>query len=179
MPKEQSEQRGKFSDLVDLLPPDLEEHNRAWIKDHWLEEFLYFDRKAVEAKGHATRLSLIWRYGSKMSVILATVNVAWESTISYRIAVVLLMIATMYAAETREQYQPGAKWKIHRNSAESLLDEWRDFSVLQGDYLNAKTWSLAFAIFQPRVMSIFKANREAGFKIDRKASKASEVDSRS
>ena len=170
--------RDKYTELIDQLPQDLGDHNKNWIRDHWLEEFIYFDTKAVEAKGHATRLSLIWRYGSKISVVLATVNVAWESDIWYRVAVVLLMLATMYSAETREQYQPQAKWKIHREAAEGLMDEWRDFSVLQGEYKKFKSWDDAFESFQPRVTLILRTNREAGFKIERKAAKTSDVDSR-
>jgi hypothetical protein len=163
-----------YSKQIDRLPDELEAHAKEWIKRNWLEEWLYFDSKAVQAKAHANRLSLIWRYGTKLSVILATCNVIpgtpfWD--ISVAVSTVLLLVITMYAGETREQYQPHLKWHIHRDSAERLMDEWRGFSVMEGEYANHETWSIAFGVFHKKVSSILRSNREAGFKIEGKANK--------
>lgn len=139
------------------LGPEITAH----LKDRWLDQLVWFDRKAQKNQSDHRRLRMVALIGGVALPLI--VNVSTGDTETWiRAVAVGVSLAVGIAVATESFLRPGEKWLRYRQTSELLRSEWWLFVSRAGDYAVFDTLESAHKRFVERVEAIINDD-VAGF----------------
>ncbi|MDY6804164.1 MAG: DUF4231 domain-containing protein [Cyanobacteriota bacterium] len=140
----------EFTGLIDTLElPDLE---KRFLKSRWLDQLLWLEGKAAQAKKWSTRLRLMAIVGGVLIPALVSLNfndTKFGRTIGWVTFGLSQIVAISVAVE--EYFHFGAKYTQYRATAEYLKSEMWQFLQLSGSYQEYPTHAEGYSTFAWRV----------------------------
>jgi Protein of unknown function (DUF4231) len=150
--------RGEFGQLVDDL--DLEPPRKRFLRSRWLDQVVWTEAKAAQARNRYYGLRLTTLVGALIVPALATLDPADDTAKNAaRIAtwVVGLVVATSAAIEGFFHY--GERWRTYRRTAELLKTEGWLYLQLSGRYsASGATHATVYPMFALRVEELIQAD---------------------
>ncbi|MDJ0770577.1 MAG: DUF4231 domain-containing protein [Ilumatobacter sp.] len=139
------------------LTPDMTTH----LKDRWLDQLLWFERKAASNQTNHRWLRMVALIGGVALPLIVNLSTDDAETWIQAVAVGVSLVVGV-AVATESFLRPGEKWLQYRQTAELLRSEWWMFVSRSGDYAGFDTLGSAHPRFVERVEWIINED-VAGF----------------
>ena len=152
---------GELASLVDELEVDA--MRKRFLNARWLEQLVWFEQKAAQARDRYYRLRLTTVIGAVILPALVTVDAGSDGLgTSVRAATWLVSLVVAASAATEQLFHFGERWRNYRQTAERLKAEGWLFLELSGRYANgASTHASEVAAFLARVEELVRSDVDA------------------
>ena len=138
------------------------EIQKKFLRDRWLEELLWFEKKSTYNQKRHYTLRLVTIVGGVVVPSLVSLDVR-ESSVAEMIAwttfAVSLVVAVAAALESFFGY--GERWRTFRRTAEALKAHGWQFFQLAGRYSGSPDHSAVFSRFATQVEMLLERDMEA------------------
>jgi Protein of unknown function (DUF4231) len=149
----------EYSRLIAAL--ELDERRKDYVRDRWLGQIRWMDRKAKAAQKRYYALRLVTIVGGVVVPALVSLNVRQShiaAGIGWTTFAVSLLVALSAAVE--EFFHYGDRWRNYRLTAELLKAHGWQFAELAGVYVAYPTHEAAFRAFAGNVEGLFEHEAE-------------------
>tara|TARA_R110000787_G_scaffold16774_14_gene52632 strand:+ start:148 stop:669 length:522 start_codon:yes stop_codon:yes gene_type:complete len=150
--------RDTYTATIDSM--DLEDHQTTFMKDRFLEEFLYATKKADISKSKYFFICVIQIIGSVLIPVIASVDAT--SIRDWSVVIIGALVALCVNFEKLFHYS--TQWQLCRMTDSALRDEWFDFVGLLNGYKD-KTHKESFFEFAEKIQIIVNEDIKSYFKL--------------
>jgi len=149
-----------FSKIFEMLK--LGELQTHFLRSRWLDQVLWMESKAAQARNRYYTLKVITIIGSVMLPALVTLNNADDPEVRQYVYwstfILSLLVSTTASIEGLFLY--GDQWRNYRRSVESLKTLGWQYFQLSGSYLSYQTHAEAFNTFAAQVEDVIQQDVE-------------------
>jgi hypothetical protein len=148
----------QFEEIIDSLA--LADLRKRYLRERWLDQLLWFERKAVANQRRYYALRLLTIVGGVIVPTIVSLNVLTDEAAAALVWVtfgVSLVVALAAALEGFFRY--GERWRTYRRSAESLKAHGWQYFELTGPYALADH-TAAFGAFARHVEVLMQQDLE-------------------
>ena len=148
----------QFEEIIDSL--SLNDLQKRYLRDRWLDQLLWTERKAVENQRRYYLLRLLTIVGGVIVPTIVSLNVLTDhatKALAWVTFGVSLVVALAAALEGFFRY--GERWRTNRRTAESLKAHGWQYFELTGPYALADH-TLAFPVFARGVETLVQQDLE-------------------
>lgn len=151
--------REEFINFIDTL--NLNDRQKHYLKCRWLDQLLWMEGKAGEARERYYQLRLITIVGGAIVPILVSLNVNTHP-LDFYVRALTIGLSGLVAISTsiEEFFHYGERWRHYRRTTEILKVEGWELFELSGSYINYKTHEEAFKNFAGNVEAIIQSDVE-------------------
>lgn len=144
-----------FNELIDSL--DLENRQKYYLKTRWLDQVLWIENRASEARDWYYRFKVTAIIGSVLVPVLVSLNpgATKEQTTIWRYLTAGISAVVAGSTAIEQFFNYGERWRNYRRSAEELKSQGWKFFELGGPY-KAGTHAQMFGIFHETVEEIIQ-----------------------
>jgi hypothetical protein len=148
-----------FNDLFEKL--ELKDIQRHYLRTRWLDQVLWMEGRAGQARDRYYRLRLTAIIGGIIIPILVGLNIN-DPTVNRAVRWTTVGLGGVVAvtAAVEEFFHYGERWRHYRRSAESLKTQAWQFFQLAGPYAPYKTHADAFGSFASEVEEVIQRDVE-------------------
>jgi hypothetical protein len=143
--------RANLSDLIDQL--DLSDLRKRILKSRWLDQIMWMEGRANQARSRYYRLRLTAIIGGILIPITVTISQAshlgWVAWLATGLGAVVAI-----ASGVEEFFDYGERWRNYRQTVEMLKIEGWQFFQLIGPYSRRESHAQAYEKFAGRVEDI-------------------------
>jgi len=149
-----------FSEIFDTLK--LQDLQRKFLASRWLDQVLWMEAQAGQARNRYYRARLITIVGGIILPALVSLN----NTSNAKVRDVLiwgsfgLSQVVAVSAAVEEFFHYGERWRHYRRTVESLKTQGWQFFQLSGTYINFSTHEQAFSAFAGQIEEIIQRDVE-------------------
>jgi len=142
----------EFGSIADGL--ELEPLRKRYMRSRYVDQLVWMEGKADEARRHYVRLRLVTVVGAVIVPVLVGLN-SDETWIE--VATVGLSLIVAVSAAIEQFFHFGERWQHYRRNVEQLKAEgWRYFELTDGYARAGATHESAFPRFSRRVEAILR-----------------------
>jgi hypothetical protein len=148
-----------FNELFEKL--ELKEIQRHYLRARWLDQVLWMEGRAGQARDSYYKLRLTAIIGGIIIPIMVGLNIE-DRNVSQVVRWTTVGLGGVVAvtAAVEEFFHYGERWRHYRRSAESLKTQAWQFFQLAGPYTPYKTHSEAFSTFAGEVEEVIQRDVE-------------------
>jgi hypothetical protein len=149
-----------FGEIFDTLK--LQDLQRKFLTSRWLDQVLWMEAQAGQARNRYYRARLITIVGGIILPALVSLN----NTSNAKARDVLiwgsfgLSQVVAVSAAVEEFFHYGERWRHYRRTVESLKTQGWQFFQLSGTYVNFSTHEQAFSVFAGQIEEIIQRDVE-------------------
>lgn len=139
-----------LSSVIDRL--EISDLRREFLKNRWLDQVLWLEGKATQARDRHHRLRLVTIVGGVLVPAIVgfnSNNPRWQEIAGW--TALGLSQAVAISAAMEEFFGHGDKYRNYRNTAEGLKIEGWEFFQMAGPYAKYKSHAEAYTAFAERV----------------------------
>ncbi len=142
--------RQEFGGLIDDL--QLDEQRKRFLRSRWLDQVVWVEGKADQARSRYYRLRLTTVVGAVLVPALVTVNPSDDSLeLAVRVSTWAISLVVAVSAAVEQFFHFGERWRNYRRTAERLKTEGWLFLQLSGPYGDGVNHDSAYTAFASRV----------------------------
>jgi Protein of unknown function (DUF4231) len=129
---ETAKQERTLGKLVDSI--DLSDHQAQYLRARWLDQVLWMERAAGQARRRYYTLRLVTVLGAVVIPALVSLDLTGdaETTVSWTTFAISLLVAASAAIDGFFHF--GSRWRHYRGTVERLKSEGWSFAELSGQY---------------------------------------------
>jgi hypothetical protein len=151
--------REEFINFIDTL--ELNDRQKHYLKYRWLDQLLWMEGKANEAREKYYQLRLITIVGGVIVPILISLNINTKPLDSYVKGFTIALSGIVAISTSIEEFfHYGERWRHYRRTTEILKVEGWELFELSGSYINYQTHQEAFKNFAGNVEAIIQSDVE-------------------
>jgi Protein of unknown function (DUF4231) len=137
---------------------ELDERHKRYLRTRWLEQVLWTEERATQARDRYYALRLTTMTGAVLIPALVSLNVT-DDTLDTTLRVVTWVVSVVVAvtAAVEQLFHFGERWRNYRRTAERLKSEGWLFFELGGPY-SGVDHTAAFPLFVARVEELLKGD---------------------
>ena len=162
---------GEIAGELALTPLQL-----RFLRGRWLDQLVWFERKAVSTQRRYYALRLVTIAGGVIVPAIISLNVRQESAaaaLAWTSFGVSLVVALSAALESFFHY--GERWRSFRRTSEALKAQGWQFFQLSGPYATLPSHAVAFPVFVAQVELLVQQDLEAFVAAQAQAARAAEA----
>ncbi len=134
--------------------PDLPDRARMYLRDRWLDQLAWFERKAGSNQRRHKQYRAVAIAGGVLLPVLVNLSATRSDEVFDWVAIAVSIVVGL-ATGLEAFFRPGEKWLQYRQTAERLRAEWWLFVNLAGpDYGQYRTLAQAYTHFVQRTEAI-------------------------
>ena len=149
--------KAEFGSLIEAL--DLDPRHKQFLKSRWLDQVVWVEGKANQARDRYYRLRLITVVGAVLLPALVSVSASGDLGSGVRALTWAVSLVVAVSAAVEEFFRFGDRWRNYRLTAERLKTEGWLFFQLSGHYsADGSTHKDAYPVFAKRVEELIQAD---------------------
>lgn len=158
----EDEIKEQFHDIFDKL--DLTELQKRYLKTRWLEQMLWLESRAGQAKKLYYRLRLTTIVGGVLipALVSSSINLTSDAKLKNTIGTATFLLSQVVAvtAAVDQFFNYGEQWRHYRRTVEFLKTQCWQFLELAGPYEGYTNHQTAFPSFARRVEEVIPRDLE-------------------
>ena len=148
-----------FGALIDVT--DLDDLRKHFIRSRWLDQVLWMEGRADQARKRYYTLRLTAIIGGVIIPALVSLNVSGQELVVIRWTTFGLSLLVAISSAVEGFFRYGERWRHHRRIVELLKIEGWQFFQLSGPYSHRDTYTEAYHRFATRVEEIIQQDVQA------------------
>jgi hypothetical protein len=148
----------EFGGFIDEL--DVDPRRKRALKSRWLDQVVWAEKKAVQARNRYYALRLITVVGALLVPALVTLEPSDDSLAdAARVATWVVSLVVAVSAAVEQFFHFGDRWRNYRRTSERLKAEGWLYLQLSGPYgANGATHTAAYPAFAVRVEELIQTD---------------------